>query len=383
MRNNIIVNRIPSLTWNRLQVNEAVVNGTNVKAGGVETRFEALPDGVTQSQLTFEEAGKWLAEHAPQQSEEAVVAGKAPIYHPQAFATGLGEGFDHYLAKSGQETELFTVAEGVSVAEPIRWDIVFHAGNQAVTSQIIHVAKNASLTLVMSWSSEETDEDGLVGVSTKVVLEEGAHLTLVKSQMLGMGFTSLDDTGASLEKDAQMTLIQMSLGGGKSYLGVQSELMGKNASLDVKTGYLTRGSQLLDINYNTVQRGKKTNCQMSFDGVLDGKAQKAFRGTIDFRKGSKGAVGNEQENVLLLSDDVVNKTLPVILCEEEDVEGRHGASIGQLDEDMLFYMASRGIDEKAAEQIMVRARLGAVYREIPDEKLKSDIHDYIERAFAQ
>ena len=76
-----------------------------------------------------------------------------------------------------------------------------------------------------------------------------------------------------------------------------------------------------------------------------------------------------------------SKTMPSILCGEEDMEGHHGATIGQLDQDMLFYLASRGIDEKAAQQLMVRARLGAVARELPEEKLREEVRDYIEEAF--
>ena len=64
--------------------------------------------------------------------------------------------------------------------------------------------------------------------------------------------------------------------------------------------------------------------------------KKTFRGTIDFRCGSSGSVGDEQEDVLLLGENIVNKTIPLILCEEEDVDGRHGATIGRLPEDMLF-----------------------------------------------
>ena len=69
---------------------------------------------------------------------------------------------------------------------------------------------------------------------------------------------------------------------------------------------------------------------MTADGVLQGGAKKIYRGTIDFKNGSAGAVGDEKETVLLLSDDVVNQTIPLILCSEEDVQGNHGASIGKL-----------------------------------------------------
>lgn len=62
-----------------------------------------------------------------------------------------------------------------------------------------------------------------------------------------------------------------------------------------------------------------------------------MRGTIDFVHGCVGAKGDEKEDVLLVGDNMVNQTIPLILCAEEDVEGNHGASIGKLDENMLFY----------------------------------------------
>ena len=81
------------------------------------------------------------------------------------------------------------------------------------------------------------------------------------------------------------------------------------------------------------------------------RAKKVFRGTIDFKRGSAGSVGSENETVLLLGEDAENKTVPVILCAEENVEGSHGATIGELDEDTLFYFASRGIDRAAVERL--------------------------------
>jgi len=117
---------------------------------------------------------------------------------------------------------------------------------------------------------------------------------------------------------------------------------------------------------------------MQFKGVLMGNASKTFRGTIDFKNGSSGSVGDEQEDALLLSEDVVNKTMPVILCQEEDVDGRHGATIGQLGEDILFYMQTRGIDEEEAKRIITKARLESVARMIPDPEIMQKVLYYIQ-----
>lgn len=380
MSETMTVNHIPSLTWNRLGVNEAKVTGDLALTGVVDTRFETLPDGITTRSMTQQEAKDWLAAHAEEEKPEAVVAGKVPIYHPQTFGTGLGADFDAYLEKGGAAVTFLETADNLVLTEPVRWDIECRAGNHVAGAELIHVGKNSTLTLIVCVHSDE-QLSGVFGNSTKVVLEEGAALTLCKVQMLGNGFTSFEDTGALLSDNAHFDMVQLSLGGKETYLGCQAELNGKGSTMEAHTGYTAGRDQLVDLNYNTIQRGQKTDCKMHFDGVLNHNAKKTFRGTIDFRKGAKGATGDEQENVLLLSEEPVNRTLPIILCEEEDVDGRHGASIGRLDEDMLFYMATRGISAQEAAQIMVRARLLSIAKQIPDETLQIDIRDFIEDAF--
>ena len=81
--------------------------------------------------------------------------------------------------------------------------------------------------------------------------------------------------------------------------------------------------------------------------------------------------------MLLLGEDVVNKTIPVILCAEEDVNGSHGATIGELDPQTLFYFAARGIDSETAEDIMTKGRLEVVARKIEDEKTEKLANEQI------
>ena len=134
------------------------------------------------------------------------------------------------------------------------------------------------------------------------------------------------------------------------------------------------------MNYNAVHTGKSTRSIMNVSGVLADSSEKLFRGTIDFKNGSAGSKGDEKEDVLLLGDDVVNKTIPLILCAEEDVQGNHGASIGRLDEALLFYLASRGIDATQAEKLMAKARLDALCAKTGDDEAQKLLEEYLEAA---
>ena len=98
-----------------------------------------------------------------------------------------------------------------------------------------------------------------------------------------------------------------------------------------------------------------------------------FRDSIDLRNGCSGSEGNETEDVLLMDETVENRSLPIILCSEDDVVGNHGATIGSLDEDLLFYMESRGMQKDEIYEMMAKARIDAIVRKIPDAKTRHDL----------
>ena len=145
------------------------------------------------------------------------------------------------------------------------------------------------------------------------------------------------------------------------------ELNGTGAGFTAGIGYLGQKRQTIDMNLTVNHWGQKTTCEINASGALKDDAQKIFRGTIDFKNGSAGSTGSEQETVLLLGDDVVNRTVPLILCAEENVEGTHGATIGALDDDTLFYLESRGFDRDAAERLMARAAVERLAHALGDD----------------
>ena len=217
------------------------------------------------------------------------------------------------------------------------------------------------------------EASGEAGVQTLYHVGKDASLTLVQIQALSADVAFFNDIGGTCDEGGTFSEIQLILSGGRSYYGSLTDLTGKGSAAETAIAYLTGPSELLDINQVVNHIGKKTTSDIAVSGVLSGNAKKVFRGTIDLRKGAKGAVGNENEEVLLMDEGVVNKTIPVILCSEEDVEGNHGATIGKLDQDLLFYLESRGISEENIYAMMARARVDAVKNRIEDEETRKRI----------
>ena len=129
-------------------------------------------------------------------------------------------------------------------------------------------------------------------------------------------------------KNARIELVQIYLGKGDIYSDTTINLNGDASSFRSDIGYIGQHTHIIDMNEVVNHFGKHTESEINVGGALRDGAKKIFRGTIDFKTGSSDSVGNELENVLMLGDDVENKTVPVILCSEENVVGNHGATIG-------------------------------------------------------
>ncbi|MCD8013042.1 MAG: SufD family Fe-S cluster assembly protein [Lachnospiraceae bacterium] len=413
------MNRLPAPTWNWLHVNEASLAGVYAPDQG---HLEAeTPETIQYHKYDTVGVGN-----------NAVKDVAAKLVR---IPGGAGSDMEELRKQGDFDFHIWEIGPGVKESEPVR--LHFRYENNAAVQNIIgvHAQEDSEITVIMDFcgakkadeekicsgqakmsmvsEAEDFDQAGqyarmaelntaeaeqmdsstvqtgkttdfdrtiggsLAAVQTRILAEKGAKVTLVQIQHLEDGFTFINDVGASLAEGARMESIQIVLGGGDTYMGLRTDLGAKSAALESKIGYLLDHDQKLDVNYLAYQTGAKTTSHMDVSGVLRGASQKLFRGTIDFRKGSEGAKGDEKEDVLLFSDDVVNRTVPLILCEEEDVEGNHGATIGRLDESLLFYLSSRGIEEKEVYEMMARARIDAICGGISDEKTRELVREFL------
>jgi len=282
------------------------------------------------------------------------------------------------IKAAGIPLKVITTKKGVKVDKPVK--ITYRAGeDNSLNSHIIYVSEGSELTLIEVFESE--NKENLLGLQTRVYVCENASIKLVRVNLLSESTDHFDDLGFHLENDAKAELVQLELGGKRSYVGVRTELVGRKSEYRSATGYLCKGDSLLDMNFVTNEWGKKVSSNMDASGVLLDNSTKVYRGTIDFKEGAKGASGFEKEDTLLFSPSIINKSVPLILCHEEDVEGDHGATIGRIDEKLLFYIKSRGIDEKAAKQLMTEAYINAVTEQIGDDETEGKVIKYVSEVF--
>lgn len=354
------INTIPALTWNWLRLNRATLTADETAFGGTST-ISGLPDNTDA--LTC----------------EAVAAADDLLPERlRAMPGGLGAEATEFIGTFGTKTTVLTAKNGAHIEQPVTVRFSPEPGKTFTDRQIIVAEPDAKLTVIMVYASPDGQADGLLAVQTRIWARARADVHLITVNLLGARCTHLDDTAVFCEEGARMTLTQIELGGAKTYAGVGVTLAGDRSSFRSDTAYHCHAAQLLDMNAVIRHQGAKTDTQMTVKGVVGDEATKVYRGTIDFQRGCAGATGDEQEETLLLSPAAVNKSIPIILCGEEDVSGTHGASIGRLGADELFYMQSRGISEQAAKQMMSRAKIAGVARRIPDPSVVAEIDAFLD-----
>ena len=342
----IDVNQFPSLTWNFLNINRSRLEfGSEFKSCG------AIPGAKEIENSSFYNSIK----------------------------TGLGEKFDSLfdslLQKNGIKTLLFT-AESKKLIQKIE---LFAQENEAsVCDVVIHAKENAQASYIFVYKSESELLNVQLGVRIRVLAEENSHVHIFCVNLLGKNAVHFNSVGSKCKDNATIEITELELGANRTFSGTFNSLEGYKSRFLGRAAYVVKGDAFLDMNQVALQTGKNSESRFSVDGVLLEKAKKTWRGTIDFKKGCAESTGDEQEDVLLLSPDAVNKSLPVILCDEEAVEGRHGCSIGKVDMEKLFYMQSRGVDEKTARELLTKAKVSKVSRFIPYESLVEEINSFVE-----
>lgn len=350
-----ILNALPTPTWRHLGVNAAP------KAAALP---EAPADGFGKSAAAYELPDGTAC--TPLQPQECT-----------GFDSGLGQTADRWIQQNANFTRFFR-AEGKAAAPAYLREHLDEAHPNAVTHTAIHAKAGSEITFIQVITGDE-ETAGLSASLTQICAEACSRVTLVQLQLLGANARRYNGVAVKCAREANVTIIRADLGAAVTVSGAKALLPERESEFTLQSIYFGDQENILDFNDIAVHTAKDTHSELHTAGVLAHRAQKVLRGTIDFQRGAVNAVGHESEDVLLFSPTVRNRTAPLILCGEEQVEGQHAATSGRLDEELLYYLRSRGLDETEAKQLMIRARFAPVLDAIPNDALRQAAEETIVR----
>ncbi len=215
----------------------------------------------------------------------------------------------------------------------------------------------------------------LTNAVTEVAVGANASVDHVRILIGEGGSYHLGALAVRVERDARYVSRVVTLGGALSRLDLSVLLAGEGAECTLEGAYLTRDGEHVDHHTFIDHAQAHGTSRESYRGVLDGKSRAVFDGSIVVRRDAQKTNAHQENRNLLLSDDAVVNTKPHLEIDADDVKCSHGATVGSLDEDQLFYLRARGIDADTARAVLTFAFLRSVVDRIPEEAVRQRLAD--------
>lgn len=252
---------------------------------------------------------------------------------------------------------LIHIPAGTTVDKPIH--LVFLSGAMGRTTvthprNLIIVGANAGATVVESFSGDN-EAEYLTNSATELLLKRGAQLRHYKIQQEGAAAFHVGNIHASQKRDSRFESHSISLGGALVRNDIDVRLEEEGAEVFLNGLYIAGRQQHVDNHTRIDHLCPHTQSEENYRGVLDGKARGVFNGKIVVHKDAQKTDARQSNANLLLSDEAEVDTKPELEIYADDVKCSHGATIGQLDERMLFYLRSRAIDKDVARSLLTFA----------------------------
>ncbi len=276
-------------------------------------------------------------------------------------------------------TQVLWVKAGVSVDQAITHDFILSAVKaSAVQSRlIVYVEENASLTLIERAFTKEGSAEVLSNFVQEIYVNEKANLTYVKEQDLAQNTTHIDHTFITQLSNSQVDLFTFSLNAAYLRNNLHFYSDGENVVSNLNGLYVPGEDQLMDSH--TVVDHRKPNSESNelYKGVLLGNATGVFNGKIFVRPDAQKTNAFQSCKNVLASTRATMNTKPQLEIWADDVKCSHGTTTGQLNEEALFYLRSRGISLANARTLLLLAFVQEVIDRVEHEETKFRLTDKI------
>jgi Fe-S cluster assembly protein SufD len=268
---------------------------------------------------------------------------------------GWDEKFAAHNAAMWQHGLLVHVPRGVVVEQPLYVRISNAVEGGSLFWRLLVVAEPESrFTLIEEYASGSPELSGYSNAAVEILVRDAAKVEYVSVQNLSRATWHFASHHARVERDAELDWVAGGFGSAKGKVRIQNDLAGQGATSRVTGAYFVDGTQHLD--YDTFQEhmAPSTTSDFAFKGALRDKARAVWRGMIRVEEGAQKTNAYQENRNLLLSKTAHADSIPGLEILANDVRCTHGATLGQVDREQLFYLMTRGLTRSEAERLIVR-----------------------------
>jgi Fe-S cluster assembly protein SufD len=320
-------------------------------AKGEGARLERMLDIAVSGLATVTESGIEV-----ERTPEGVTFERLDENHSRLHElVGWDEKFAAHNAAMWQNGLLVVVPRGVVLEEPLYVKLTNAVDDGSLFWRLLVVAEEgARFSLIEEYASAGPDVRGYSNAVVELFVEQGAKLEYVSLQNLSRETWHFATHHARVERDAELDWVAGGFGSKKGKIRIQNDLAGPGATSRVTGAYFADATQHLD--YDTFQEhpAPNTTSDFAFKGALRDSARTVWRGMIRVEKDAQKTNAYQENRNLLLSKDAHADSIPGLEILANDVRCTHGATLGRIDRDELFYCMARGLSRAEAERLIVR-----------------------------
>lgn len=276
------------------------------------------------------------------------------------------------------------VPRGVTIEEPLHSVLWGPGANLAhISHLLVLVDEGASVTYVHeSASPDDMAANSMHAGIVEIQVMPNASLKFVELQSWGRHVWNFSHERARIERGAHMDWIFGAIGSRLTKNFTELDLAGEGAEGRMSGFYFTDGTQHLDHDTQQNHLAPHTTSDLLFKGALKGKSRSVWQGMIYVAPGAQRTDGYQANRNLVLSDGARADSIPGLEILADDVRCTHGATVGKLEEEPLFYLKSRGIPQAEAEKLVVEGFFDPIFQRIPFEGVRERFQEYIANKMA-
>jgi Fe-S cluster assembly protein SufD len=297
---------------------------------------------------------------------------------------GTDEKFAAHNAAVWEHGLLVVVPKGVQLEQPLAVRIVSSTEGGALFFRLLVIAEPESrFSLIEEYVSASPGQTGYTNVVSELYVEQAAKLEYVSIQNLSRETWHFASHHARVERDAELDWVAGGFGSKKGKVWIQNDLAGQGATSRVTGAYFADGKQHLDYDTYQLHAAPNTTSDFAFKGALRDEATAVWRGMIRVEEDAQRTNAYQENRNLMLSPTTHAVPIPGLEILANDVRCTHGATVGQVDREQLFYLMARGLSRGEAERLIVRGFFSDVLDRIELEPVREALGEALEARIPQ
>lgn len=288
--------------------------------------------------------------------------------------------FSALRAALWQDGVFLYVPKNIEVEVPLRACYTLADGSRSIFPySLVILERGARATFIEEFVSRDVTESALAGVTTEIFLGEGSEVRFISAQRWGHGVYHIGGQMVLLERDANVEWVSIALGAQVQHVEAEARMQGDGSSVNwLGATFAHENQQLLTAPWLR-HSGANNESHMDFKTVVAGNGYSVFDGMIKIEHESRGSSTRLEEHAIHLTPRARSDSIPGLKIDTNDVaKAGHASTSGQVDEDQLFYMQTRGIKKDEAIRMIVMGLFEPALEAITVEDLRETLISAIE-----